>query len=148
MLCSMAAFKEHCAFGFWRGREVLGDDGLADDGAGQFGRIRTVRDLPPKRTLRGYVKAAMALNESGVRPARPRAARRATPPAELPDDLAAALRRSARARTAFEAFSPSHRREYVEWITEAKRDETRARRVAQAVEWIAEGRSRNWKYER
>ena len=134
LLCSMAASKEHCAFGFWRGKEVLGADDVADDGAGHFGRLASLRDLPARRALKGYVKAAVALNERGPRPRRPRAEPRAAPDVAVPPDLAAALRRIARARAVFAAFPPSHRREYIAWITEAKRDETRARRVAQAVE--------------
>lgn len=149
ILCSMASFKEHCAFGFWKGSLIIDQEGEAAERAmGQFGRIGSVKDLPSKRVLASYVKKAMALNDAGVK--RPRSASDAAPkpPAELPDDLAAALAKQKKARAAFDAFPPSHRREYIEWIVEAKRDETRARRIAQAVEWIAEGKSRNWKYER
>lgn len=149
MLCSMASFKAHCAFGFWNGALIVAQDGAPAEAAmGQFGRITSVKDLPAKRVLTKYVKQAMALNESGVKP--PSRAKRAAPKpaAEVPAELAAALRKNRKAREVFEGFPPSHRREYIEWITDAKRDETRARRVAQAVEWIAEGKGRNWKYER
>jgi uncharacterized protein YdeI (YjbR/CyaY-like superfamily) len=111
---------------------------------GQFGRLTSVDDLPAKRVLAGYVKKAMALNEAGVQPkrvARPRL------PLRVPATFAAALALAPRARATFEAFSPSCRREYVEWIAEAKLDETRARRIATAIEWLAEGKKRNWKYE-
>ncbi len=158
MLCSMAAFKAHCAFTFWKGDIVLGREGHpAQPAMGQFGRITRVADLPPQRVLAGYVRKAMRLNEEGAKPqwllARnaKRAAKArsgATPPARAPADLAAALRANAKARAAFAGFPPSHRREYVEWITGAKRAETRARRLATAVRWIAQGKSLRWKYER
>ena len=149
MLCGMASFKGHCTFGFWKGALIVDQGGASAERAmGQFGRITSLDDLPPKRVMAGYVKAAMRLNEEGVkRPSRP-ASKTRKPPIVVPDDMAAALRRNRKAASAFEAFSPSHRREYVEWITEAKRAETRARRLETAIEWIAEGRSRNWKYER
>ena len=149
ILCSMASFKEHCAFGFWKGSLIVDQEGdAAEQAMGQFGRIASVKDLPSKRVLASYVKKAMALNDAGVK--RPRTAREAAPkaPVDVPADLAAALEQRKKARAAFDAFPPSHRREYIEWIVEAKRDDTRARRIAQAVEWIAEGKSRNWKYER
>jgi hypothetical protein len=146
MLCSMAAFQGHCAFGFWKGKLLLGD-GASEEAMGQFGRIGSVRDLPPRAALVRLVKRAAALNEEGVKA--PRAPRRGKrPEAKVPPDLAAALSRNAKARATFEGFSPSRRRDYVDWIVEAKGAETRARRLAQAVTWMAEGKSRNWKYER
>jgi uncharacterized protein YdeI (YjbR/CyaY-like superfamily) len=148
MLCAMAAFKAHCTFGFWRGRLVVAAAGRgAEKAMGQFGKITRVEELPPRKVIAGYVKAAMKLNDEGVK-APPRARPKAKPPVRVPADLAAALKRSAKARAAFAEFPPSHRREYVEWITGAKRPETRARRVATAVAWIAEGKSYNWRYER
>jgi uncharacterized protein YdeI (YjbR/CyaY-like superfamily) len=147
MLCSMAAFKEHCSFGFWKGSLIVGGDGKpAGVGMGNFGRITRRGDLPPAAQLKRYVRQAMQLNEQGVKKTPRRASPRKAP--AVPAELAAALRKNARARATFEQFSPSHRREYIEWIAEAKREETRARRVAQAVEWMAEGKARNWKYER
>jgi len=148
MLCGMAAFKQHCAFGFWKGKLVVADTGSSPDEAmGQFGCLTTVRDLPPKKTLIGYIKKAMALNDAGVKsPTRTKNAK-PKPPVSVPDDLMSALRKNKKALTTFDGFSPSHRREYVEWITEAKRDETRQKRLATAIEWLAEGKSRNWKYE-
>ncbi len=146
MLCSMAAFQGHCAFGFWKGKLLLGD-GASEEAMGQFGRITTVKDLPSRPALARLVKRAAALNEEGVKaPRAPRRARR--PEAKVPPDLVAALARNAKARATFEGFSPSRRRDYVEWILEAKGEDTRARRLAQAVAWMAEGKSRNWKYER
>jgi uncharacterized protein YdeI (YjbR/CyaY-like superfamily) len=149
LLCGMAAFKEHCTFGFWhKAMEAeLAKDGALEGGAmGSFGRITSVSDLPSDRKMLDYVRRAAKLNESGV-PARPRPA--ATKPAavEVPADLAAALKKNKAAAKSFEGFSPSCRREYVEWIAEAKREETRAKRLATTIEWLAEGKKRNWKYE-
>ena len=149
ILCSMAAFKAHCTFGFWhQGMEkILGVDGLKSETAmGSFGRIAAIADLPEEKALMRYVQAAAKLNESGA-PARPRPA--ATPKKEpsLPADLAAALKKNQAAAKTFADVSPSHRKEYIEWIIEAKREETRAKRVATTLEWLAEGKSRNWKYE-
>lgn len=146
ILCSMAAFKEHCTFGFWKASLVLDPADRSDEqAAGQFGRITKIGDLPSKTALRGYVKKAMELNDAGVKPA-PRARPKAKPELVVPDDLAAALAKHTKARATFESFSPSHRREYVEWITGAKGADTRQRRLETALEWMAEGKSRNWKY--
>lgn len=147
VLCSMAAFKSHCAFGFWKGSLVLDEKSRSDDAMGQMGRITSIDDLPPRRELMRLVKEAAKLNEQGVKVPRKRV-RGAKPEPEVPADLAKALAASRPARAAFEKFAPSHRREYIEWITEAKGEATRERRLQQAVEWIAEGKSRNWKYER
>ena len=148
MLCGMGAFKEHAVLGFWKASLILDKEGrkLEDDAMGQFGCIKTVKDLPPKRELTGYIRKAMELNEQGIkvqraRPAAPKAA------AKVPADLAAALKKNKKAAATFEAFPPSCRREYVEWITDAKRDETRMKRLKTTIEWLAEGRKRNWKYE-
>ena len=146
LLCSMAAFKEHCAFGFWKDNLVLGEGDEAEGAMGQFGRITRLADLPSKKVLAGFIKKAMALNEAGVKSptrSRPKAPR---PEAAVPDDLAAALGKNQAARATFDNFSPSNRREYVEWITEAKTPATRGRRLDTAIEWMAQGKPRNWKY--
>ena len=145
-LCFMAAFTQHAGFGFWRGGAALGD--AARSGAmGQYGRLTSVRDLPSRRVLVAAIRRAARLNETG-KPARPaRSAGPRKPPPRTPADLQAALRRGAKASATWKGLAPSHRREYVEWITEAKRPETRRRRVATAVEWLAAGKRRNWKYE-
>ncbi|GMV04079.1 MAG: hypothetical protein AMXMBFR53_03600 [Gemmatimonadota bacterium] len=146
IMMSMAAFKGHCTLGFWNAREVLGPD--AQEGAmGQFGRITSLRDLPPKKVLAAYVKKAMAVKDAGVKLARP--APNARPEPTVPEELAAALRlkKNRKALDTWDAFPPSHRREYVEYIDEAKRAETRARRVARTVELLNEGKPRNWKYQ-
>jgi len=146
-LANMAAFKAHCAFGFWQGAQVA-DRGRDGEAMGQFGRITTKADLPGVRELRALVKKAAALIDAGVKPPRAPKRRERKAPPDVPDDLAAAWRRNAAARRGYEALAPGQQREYVEWITEAKRAETRARRVAQAIDWLTEGKSKNWKYER
>ncbi|HYE59224.1 MAG TPA: YdeI/OmpD-associated family protein [Rhodothermales bacterium] len=145
MMCSMAAFKAHCAFGFWKASLVLGD-GTADGAMGQFGRITRLDELPAEDVLTGYIHAAMRLNDEGVR-----VRSRPTPPRPelpVPDDLARGLALNPAARVTFEAFPPSHRRDYVEWITGAKAEDTRQRRLETTLAWLAEGKTRNWKYER
>ncbi len=145
ILCSMAAFKSHAAFTIRGGDAILG--GAAKDGAmGQFGRITALADLPPRARLSRLLREAARRNASGVKAPRP--VRKARPEAVVPPDLARALRGNARARATFEAFPPGKRRDYVEWIVEARAAETRARRLGQAVAWMAEGKGRNWKYER
>lgn len=145
MLCGMSAFKAHCTFGFWRGRLIVEGNGRNAEAMGQFGRITALADLPSRTVLAGYVRAAMALNEQGVK-SPTRSKRTPKPEAKVPRDLAAALGKNRKARATFEGFSPSRRREYIEWITEAKADATRERRLATTIEWLAEGKSRNWKY--
>jgi uncharacterized protein YdeI (YjbR/CyaY-like superfamily) len=158
MFCSMAAFKAHCAFGFWKGELVFAGKGRGTESSmGQFGRLTALSDLPSKKVLAGYIKVAMKLNDESVKPPwlkkrnakkAAKAAKAAQPrrPAAVPADFAKALKKNAKARATFDKFLPSHRREYVEWITGAKRAETRARRVETAVAWMAEGKSQNWRY--
>jgi uncharacterized protein YdeI (YjbR/CyaY-like superfamily) len=143
MLCSMASFKKHCAFGFWKESLVLNGSGERD-AMGQFGRITSLDDLPADRRLSGYIKKAAALNDEGVKVVRKRPAGKKA--LVVPADLEAALKGNKDARRTFDAFSPSNRREYVEWLTEAKTDRTRQKRLDTAVAWMAEGKSRNWKY--
>lgn len=150
ILCGMAAFKAHASFGFWKHALVVGDAGTGEGtervGMGSFGKLATVRDLPPKKQLVAYVKKAAALNAQGVKAASARKAAAPKPAAVPTPEFAAALRKHKAAAATFKAFPPSHQREYVEWIAEAKREDTRDRRIAQAVEWLAEGKQRNWKY--
>ncbi len=148
MMCSMASFKEHCAFGFWKGALVLDGNGATEEAMGNFGRITRVSDLPPKRVLASYVKKAAALNDAGVKAPSRMAPKAKKKELVVPDYVMAALRKNKKALATFEGFSPSHRREYVEWITEAKSEDTRQRRLEQAVEWMAEGKPRHWKYAR
>lgn len=144
LLCGMAAFKQHASFGFWKHAQVVGEDGDRV-GMGSFGKLASIEDLPSRRTLLALIRKAARLNETGVSAARPR---RARPPLDTPADLLAALRAVPAALAVFEAFSPSHRREYVEWVLEAKREETRRRRIDQAVAWMREGKSRHGTYAR
>jgi uncharacterized protein YdeI (YjbR/CyaY-like superfamily) len=149
MLASMASFKQHCAFGLWKGSLVLEQGGdRARDAMGHFGRITSVDDLPADELLTSYIHKAMKLNEEGIKTPKSRKTGSDTPELAVPEALMDALRANDAALAAFQAFSPSHKREYAEWIADAKSDATRQRRIGQAVEWIAEGKSRNWKYER
>jgi len=151
ILRNMASFKQHCAFGFWgpEMKKLLEQDGLTESNAmGSLGRITGMQDLPADKSLLSYMRQAPELVESGERKksiARPKKTVKRS--VHVPAELAAALRKNKLAAKAFEGFSPSCRREYAEWISEAKRPETREKRLAQAIEWIAQGKSRNWKYE-
>lgn len=155
ILANLAGFKGHCSLGLW-GQESTAElrrDGVAsggvasDGGMGSFGRIASLEDLPPRKQILGYVRGAVRKIDDGTRtrslPARTRVAK---PPAEVPEALAAALGKNKAAAAKFEAMSPSCRREYCDWIASAKRDETRDKRVREALGMIAEGKSRNWKY--
>ena len=142
---SMAFFKAHTRFGFWKGKLVAGQDANEEGMTGPFGQLKSVKDLPSKKEMTAYIKKAMKLNEEGISKVK---AKKARPELPVPPELAVALAKNKKARANFEAFSSSHRREYSEWVGEAKRAETRSARVKQAVEWIAEGKGRNWKYER
>jgi uncharacterized protein YdeI (YjbR/CyaY-like superfamily) len=142
LMCSMAAFKQHCSFHFWHGKQVVGE--TETEGMGQFGKITSVKELPNKKTLIAYVRKAIALRETGATQERAKPVRK--PPLDVPTDFAVLLKKHAAARKHFEAFSPSAQREYIEWITEAKTDATRQKRIATALEWLAEGKHRNWKY--
>lgn len=142
ILCGMAAFKQHASFNLWHGAHIAGVPASKDsDAMGQFGALTAVSDLPGRRELAAMLKQAMALTATGVK--RPASAK---PPPRAPADLAAALAAEPAARATFDAFPPSQQREYVEWVETAKREETRRARVAQAVEWMAQGKTRNWKY--
>jgi uncharacterized protein YdeI (YjbR/CyaY-like superfamily) len=145
ILCGMAAFRQHASFGYWKHALVVGDD-PPRDGKGSYGRLTSVADLPPKQQLLAHIRKAMQLNEAGV--ARRTASRLAKPPVTIPADVSAALRGNAQAKATFDAFPPGQQREYVDWITDAKREETRHTRLLQAIGWMAEGKRRNWKYER
>jgi len=143
ILCGMSAFKEHAMFGFWKGPLVV-EAQTGDNPYRVFGRLTRLSDLPSKKTLTGYIKKAMALNDAGV--TIKKASKGPVRPIAVPEDLAAALARNRKAKAVFDGFSPSHKREYLEWITEAKREETRIRRVHTAIAQMAEGKPHNWKY--
>jgi uncharacterized protein YdeI (YjbR/CyaY-like superfamily) len=149
ILGNMAAFKAHCSFGLWGGEvsAVMRKDGvLSDNGMGKLGKISSLKDLPSDKAMLGYIKQAVAFVEDGGKTMQ-RKPKEAKPAAEIPAELSAALKTNKAAAKVFAEFSPSCRREYSEWIAEAKRSETKEKRVAQAVEWIAEGKQRNWKYQ-
>jgi uncharacterized protein YdeI (YjbR/CyaY-like superfamily) len=144
ILLMMAAFKAHAALNFWRGQEI--GDGSPKAGAmGQFGRLTSLADLPPDEVLDSLIREAAALAKTA--PAPRKSKHEPKPPAELHPEFAAALVNAPKAKAAFDAFPPSCKREYLEWVSEAKREETRHKRIATAVEWLSEGKRRNWKYE-
>ncbi len=154
ILCNISAFKEHCSFGFWGaevGKVLRGDGVVQEGGMGSLGRITSVKDLPPDKAMLGYLRQAVAFIDEGkgetVMAVNRRVVKAQKPLMGAPEELAAALKKNKLASKVFAAFSPSCKREYVEWIADAKRSETRDRRIAQAVEWIAEGKQRNWKYQ-
>lgn len=154
ILFNMSAFKAHCSFGFW-GQEIsaiLRDAGaVRDDGMGTLGKIASVADLPPERAILGWIRQATAFVDSGEHTGpiatRNRVVKAPKSALETPPEFVSALKKNRKAFAVFAAFSPSCKREYIDWIAEAKRDETRQRRIVQAVEWIAEGKQRNWKYQ-
>ncbi len=146
ILCGMAAFKQHASFGFWKHAQVMGEANPRD-GMGSYGKMARLPDLPPKRQLVADIKKAMRLQKDGIKTAGPRKTVAPKPAPKTPADLAAALKKNAKAHAVFAAFAPGHKREYIEWLIEAKREDTRARRLSQAIEWIAEGKQRHWKYQ-
>ena len=155
ILCNMSGFKEHCSLGFW-GLEIgaiLRKAGVVRDGAmGSLGRITSVASLPPEKKLIGWVAQAAALIETGRErspiAARPRVVKPARAALKIPPDFNKGFGKNKKAAAAFAAFSPSCRQEYIEWIVDAKRAETRKQRIATAIDWIAEGKQRNWKYQK
>jgi uncharacterized protein YdeI (YjbR/CyaY-like superfamily) len=148
ILCGMAAFKEHCALGFWKGSMIVeGKANQSADAMGQFGRITSPKDLPSRKSLVSYVREAAELNEKGIKkPSAPR------PKGEkklmVPDFFLSAVKQNKKALATFNGFPYSKKKDYVEWVTEAKTDATRQRRLETSVAWLSEGKSRNWKYER
>ncbi|MES1226530.1 MAG: YdeI/OmpD-associated family protein [Bacteroidota bacterium] len=145
--CGFAAFKQHCAFGFWKAslmkEPALMESAKEETAMGHLGKITSLKDLPSDKKLISYLKEAMKLNDDGVK-----VVRVVKPKKEIavPKYFTDALKKNKKAFSTFENFSPSCRREYLEWITEAKTEETRNKRMTQAIEWMAEGKQRNWKY--
>jgi len=138
-----AAFKAHAALNFWRGQEMR--SGGSDEGMGQFGKLKSVEDLPPDEDLDALIRTAAELARNAPAPRKTKTAPK--PPPEMHPDFAAALDRIPTAKAALESFPPSARRDYLEWIADAKQDATRQKRIATAVEWLSAGKRRNWKYE-
>jgi uncharacterized protein YdeI (YjbR/CyaY-like superfamily) len=144
ILLMMAAFKAHAALNFWRGQE-LGEGSPKAGAMGQFGRLTSIDDLPPDVELDALIREAAALAKTA--PAPRKVKHEPKPPAELHPDFAKALEANPKAKVALDDFPPSARRDYLDWIAEAKQDKTRAKRIADAVEWLSEGKRRHWKYE-
>jgi uncharacterized protein YdeI (YjbR/CyaY-like superfamily) len=147
ILCSMASFKAHCSFGFWKGAIMDDPKGILSiigkTSMGHFNRITAIQDLPARKILMAYVKHAMQLNEGEIKVPKKVIKSKTL---VVPGDFLKRLKKKKNAFDIFEAFSNSHRNEYVQWITESKSEATRTKRIDQAVEWLNEGKSRNWKY--
>lgn len=151
ILCSMAAFKEHCAFGFWKAALMQDTDNVLEikdrEAMGHLGRITSVKDLPKDAVLKKYVKAAMKLTDEGVKlPPKNKPTEKEKKELTIPPYLLKELKKNKKAEKVFHEFSYSKKKEYVQWLEDAKTDATREKRLTQAVEWIAEGKARNWKY--
>lgn len=148
ILANMAAFKQHCAFGFWHGRDAA-EQGRDAEAMGQFGRIEKPADLPAPAALKALVQAAVARMDADATAPRPTKTRAAPRPVlAMPADFDAALDQAPAARETYDNFAPSKRRDYLEWVLEARQPATRERRIAQSVAWLAEGKARHWKYQR
>jgi uncharacterized protein YdeI (YjbR/CyaY-like superfamily) len=143
ILLITAAFKAHAALNFWRGQEIR--SGATDEGMGQFGKLRSVEDLPPDDELDALIRTAAELAKSAPAPRKTKHAPKPAP--EMHPEFAAALDRAPKAKSALDSFPPSARRDYLEWVADAKQDATRQKRIASAIEWLGEGKRRNWKYE-
>lgn len=151
IICNMAAFKQHCAFGFWNASQLKDPEGILQikdrKAMGHLDRITSLKDLPADKIMVAYIKEAAQLIKDGKNvPARVKKAPKAELP--MPAVLTAALKKNKKAQAVFEAFPPGHRREYIEWISEARTDVTRDKRVATTLEWLIEGKNRNWKYQK
>lgn len=148
MMCSMAAFKQHCAFSFWKSalmkdaKQMMGQN---EHAMGHLGKIRNLADLPSDKQITAWIKEAIKLNDENIKlPERRKSAAPKT--IEIPDGLQKALNKNKIAAAAFTNFSSSHKKEYVEWINEAKTDETKNKRISTTIEWVTERKPRNWKY--
>lgn len=148
-MCSMAAFKQHCAFGFWKASlmkdKTLTKNAESESAMGHYGKITSLKDLPSDKKIISHIKEAMMLNDKGIK-LPPKKVAKDKKEIVIPDYFLKELKKNKKAFIVFEAFSPSHKREYVEWITESKTDETKNRRMETAIKWMSEGKSRNWKY--
>ena len=149
-LCAMAAFKEHCSFTFWKAKLMKDPEGILQvaekHAMGNFDKITSLKDLPSDKILTAYIKEAAKLNEDNIKmPAKKKAAVKEP---ETPVDLVAALKKNKKAQAVFEKFPPGKKKDYIEWIAEAKTEATKIKRIETAVEWIAEGKGRNWKYQK
>lgn len=149
MMCSMAAFKKHCAFGFWKAslmkdKKLMGN-AKSETAMGHLGRITSLKDLPADKVLISYIKEAKKLNDDNVKlPVKKTSKAKAE--IVVPEYFLKTLKKNKKALITFEKFSPSHKRDYIEWITEARTEEMRNKRITTALEWLTEGKPRNWKY--
>jgi uncharacterized protein YdeI (YjbR/CyaY-like superfamily) len=149
--CSFASFKQHAVFGFWKYQLLKDPKGYLQDisaqggkAMGNLGRITSIKDLPPDNIIVDFVKQAKKLNDEGVKlPPKPKKTKQEL---KAPDYMIKAIKKNKKVFDVFENFSPSHKREYIEWITEAKTEETRNKRINTMMEWLTEGKPRNWKY--
>jgi len=148
MMCSMASFKQHCAFGFWKASlmkdTVLTENAKSESAMGHMGRITSLKDLPPDKKIIGYIKEAMELTDGGIK--LPPKVKSDKQELVVPDYFLQALGKNKKAKATFEGYGYSHKKEYLEWITEAKTESTRNKRLETALEWMAESKSRHWKY--
>jgi uncharacterized protein YdeI (YjbR/CyaY-like superfamily) len=149
-VCSMASFQQHCAFGFWKSSLLPDPENLlkleVQSAMGQFGRITSLEDLPAEEIMIKYIQNAVLLNETGVKVSQKKKERVSPADLKVPGYFSEALTKNVLAQSAFEGFSSSHKKEYLDWFAEAKAEETREKRVATALMWLSEGKSRNWKY--
>ena len=150
MMCSMAAFKQHAAFGFWKATlmkdPALVENARSETAMGHLGRLTSLKDLPSDKKILAWIKEAMDLTDRGIKIAKPKPKEKKE--LVVPDYFMKALKKNKKAAAVFDGFAYSHKKEYLEWITDAKTEETRNTRMATALEWMAEGKPRNWKYAR
>ncbi|MBC3882640.1 YdeI/OmpD-associated family protein [Undibacterium sp. LX40W] len=147
IFCRFAAFKQHCSFGFWLG-SAMNLDGKIEEAMGQFGRITSIEDLPKEKAFAKLIKESMKLHDAGTKGPMHNRAKNTNKELEVPETFLAEVRKNPTAWATFEGFSYSNKKDYVEWYTEAKTEVTRQKRLAQSIEWMAEGKRRNWKYEK
>jgi uncharacterized protein YdeI (YjbR/CyaY-like superfamily) len=148
LMCGFAAFKQHCTFGFWKASlmsdPMLLQNAKNEDSMGHLGRIASIKDLPSDKKILGYIKEAMKLNDDGIKVAK------AKPITKneliIPAEIIEVIKQNKKAFATFESFSLSNKRDYIDWFNEAKTAATKEKRIAQAIEWMAEGKPRNWKY--
>ncbi|MFN8252076.1 MAG: YdeI/OmpD-associated family protein [Ferruginibacter sp.] len=151
MMCGMAAFKQHASFGFWKAAlmkdPILLETAKTEVAMGHLGKITSLKDLPSDKKLTAWIKEAMVLNDKGIKlPSKSKPAEKKA--LEVPDYFVKALAKNKKAQKIWDAFAYSHKKEYLQWITEAKTEPTREKRIATTLEWVAEGKGRNWRYER
>lgn len=153
MLCHMASFKQHAVMGFWKASLMkdpsLVENAKSETAMGHLGRITSLKDMPSDKKITGWIKEAMELNDKGIKlPAKEKPSEKEKKELTVPDYFTKALAKNKKAKQVFENFAYSHKKEYVMWVSEAKTEETRNKRMATTLEWLAEGKSRLWKYEK